>query len=40
MLIILDQIFFANLCKGIGPAETLEEAGIQPYVINENVGKK
>jgi hypothetical protein len=40
MLIIVNQVFFANLCKGIGPTETLEEAGIQPYVINENVGKK
>jgi hypothetical protein len=40
MLILIDQAFFANLYKGIGPTEILEEAGIQPYVINENVGKK
>jgi choline dehydrogenase-like flavoprotein len=27
------------MLPGIGPAKTLEEAGIQPYVINEYVGK-
>jgi choline dehydrogenase-like flavoprotein len=27
------------MLSGIGPTEILEEAGIQPYVLNENVGK-
>ncbi|PVH90648.1 GMC oxidoreductase [Periconia macrospinosa] len=27
------------MLSGIGPAETLEKVGVQPYVINENVGK-